>query len=235
MPDMEFDAETARLLLKNKYDRIENMVKSNDQATLAIPTALGAIWGLSVNYNGLSVIPFLCAISFILLLIWRYIAHYIDDSIVGVYIQIIKIENSLKVPIKISLYYNLVEGLFKDKKINSNNHPNFNDLLVLCADQRVKFFEILKSNNKMGQRGHDIFDNIALFLIFICLYVFLITTLNLEIALLIFLFVFTIIVTFFIGCFIKTWKNYHQKLKDEDIKFAYDEAKKYVPITIQEC
>jgi hypothetical protein len=39
--------ETLHLLLQNKFDRIENLVQMNHAATLAIPSIIAAIWGIS--------------------------------------------------------------------------------------------------------------------------------------------------------------------------------------------
>jgi hypothetical protein len=40
------EPQTLRLLLQNKFDRIENLVQINHAATLAVPSVLAAIWGI---------------------------------------------------------------------------------------------------------------------------------------------------------------------------------------------
>ena len=42
--------DTIRLLLQNKFERIENLVQMNHAATLAIPSVLVTIWGISLKF-----------------------------------------------------------------------------------------------------------------------------------------------------------------------------------------
>jgi len=98
------EPETLRLLLQNKFDRIENLVQMNHAATLAVPSVLAATWGISLQERGNGAIPILCIISISLLLVWRYFAHYLDDDITSTYCQIIKLEQILGVLPAVSLY-----------------------------------------------------------------------------------------------------------------------------------
>jgi hypothetical protein len=89
-------AETLRLLLQKTLERNDGLVKINHQSTLAIPTILVAIWGITIKIDEMNTIPFLAIISIILLLTWRYFAHYIDHDIAGNYSRIMRIEKQCK-------------------------------------------------------------------------------------------------------------------------------------------
>jgi hypothetical protein len=132
-----------------------------------VPSVLAAIWGIDGYRNAL----ILCPISIGLLLIWRYFAHYIDNDIAKIYIDIVKTENQLEVPPYLSLFNNLVDTLTNNKKC-SKNSPQIDSLnqeiKQLCLDQKVRFFECLYENQKMGCRGHDRWDKVALIIITIC-------------------------------------------------------------------
>jgi hypothetical protein len=151
--------ETLRLLLQNKFDRIENLVKMNHAATLAVPTVLAAIWGISRDYN---MIPILCLISIGLLLFWRYFAHYLDDDITKSYIEILRFENLLGVPREVSIFNKIVKDPFTEYQNRS-----------ISDDYRIKKLEYLYENKKMGYRGHDKWDNLAFILIGLILAFFL--------------------------------------------------------------
>ena len=168
--------DTLRLLLQNKFDRVENLVQMNHAATLAVPSVLAAIWGISLKENGINTIPILCIISIILLLIWRYFAHYLDSDIAKTYIEIIRIENQLEVLSNISLFEKMVDSITKIKncsKYNEQNKSLNQRLKQLCSNHQVKFFECLYDDNKMGDRGHKKWDQVSLILITIFLFSFI--------------------------------------------------------------
>jgi hypothetical protein len=95
----------------------------NHAATLAIPSVLAAIWGINGWLNRFENVWVLSITSFGLLLLWRYFAHYLDNDISKTYIEIIKIENLLKVPQEISLFNNIRTYAlgFRPKDLRANS------------------------------------------------------------------------------------------------------------------
>jgi hypothetical protein len=110
-------------------------------------------------------------------LLWRYFAHYLDDDIAKTYIDVIKIENQLEVPSSISLYDNLVDSLTDFKEFSKKNQKNKiwnQSLKQLSDDKKVKSFEWLYQNKKMGYRGHNKWDFFALLIIATSLFGFIV-------------------------------------------------------------
>ena len=102
------EGEKLKLLLQNKCDRIENLVQMNHAGTLAIPSVLATIWGREGGLDNFRHAWILSIISIGLLLIERYFAHYLNDDSAKIYIEAVNIENLLHVPIRISLFSNLI-------------------------------------------------------------------------------------------------------------------------------
>lgn len=153
-------ADTHRILLQNKFDRVENLVQVNNQATLAIPAILGAIWGIEGGLDNFQNALILSVISIGLILIWRYFAHYIDNDIVNTYIDIIRIENLLGVPTELAMFDKFVDdSLAPDQKRRLDN------------DQKIMFLEGLNKKKLMRYRGHDKWDKVAFGLIGLCVVV----------------------------------------------------------------
>lgn len=174
------EQDTLRLLLQNKFDRIENLVQMNHAATLAIPTILATIWGIEGGLDNFRNAWVLSIISIGLLLIWRYFAHYLDDDIVKTYIEIVKIENRVHISLKITLFNNLID-LFQNSRICSPKDPDeklFQFIKALAPEKRVAFLKCLVHDKKMGTRGHNDWDRIATILSVIF---FLVIILNLGI------------------------------------------------------
>lgn len=165
------EAEPLRLLLQNKFDRIENLVQMNHAATLAVPSVLAAIWGISLKENGFEVTPILCFISIGLLLVWRYFAHYLDRDIAKTYIDVVKIENRLGVPRELSLFNNFIESLTEEMGKNENKKVELFEKNIKKIDdvERIKFLKGLYKKSKMGYRGHKKWDWVAMSFIFIFL------------------------------------------------------------------
>jgi hypothetical protein len=163
--------DTHRLILQNKFDRIEHLVQINHQSTLAVPAVLAMIWGVEGGLENFQNARILCVISIGLLLIWRCFAHYIDDDIAKNYVDIVKIEETLGVSPHISLYENIIDSLTNVKKCQKNTYQ-FNSLnqtlKKLCSNHKIRLFECLYEKQKMGSRGHDMLDVLALGFIFIC-------------------------------------------------------------------
>jgi hypothetical protein len=118
------EAETLRLLLQNKFDRVENLVQMNHAATLAVPSVLATIWGIEGGLDNFQNARILSIISIGLVLVWRYFAHYLDCDITGTYNQIIDLEQKLRVPTELSLFQNL----FLKIKVK----PELNNLCDFC-------------------------------------------------------------------------------------------------------
>jgi hypothetical protein len=155
------EAETLRLLLQNKFDRIENLVQMNHTATLAVPSVLATIWGIEGGLDNFRNAWILAIISIGLLLIWRYFAHYLNDDIAKIYIEAVNIENLLHVPIRISLFSNLIET-FQDKLCSGSDPEGlFQFIKNLAPGKRILFLNRLLDDKKMGARGHDLWDNLA--------------------------------------------------------------------------
>jgi hypothetical protein len=151
------EPETLRLLLQNKFDRIENLVQMNHAATLAVPSVLATIWSIEGGFDNFRNAGILSLISIGLVLIWRAFAHYLDCDITDHYHQIIDLEHELEIPSELSLYQNLF--------LNLSVKPNITNFCDVCKKNLVtKLIE----NRKIGWRGHDNLDILALCFIFIC-------------------------------------------------------------------
>jgi hypothetical protein len=148
--------DTLRLILQNAYNRKENLVQINNQATLAIPTILAAIWGIEGGLDNFRNAWILSIISIGLVLVWRYFAHYIDDDIAKIYIEIVKSENRLGVPENLSFFYKFMKFLTKNQK-----------MVCINDDAKVRLLEYLNKKELMGFRGHDKWDKFAAFLVFV--------------------------------------------------------------------
>jgi hypothetical protein len=104
--------ETLRLLLQKTIERNDSLVKMNHEATLAIPTILGAVWGILINSrDGTIAISIFALITIGILLSWRYFAHYIDDDVASNYSRIIFLEYQLKISKDCSIFNNLISGI----------------------------------------------------------------------------------------------------------------------------
>jgi hypothetical protein len=162
------EPDTLRLLLQNKFDRIENLVQMNHAATLAIPSVLATIWGIEGGLNGFQNARIISIISIGLLLIWRYFAHYVDNDIAKTYVDVVKIEDRLGMPSNLSLYENNVDSLtnYKNCGKGTQKHLLLNQKLKeLCSNHKIKFFECLYEKKKMGYRGHKEWDVVAILII----------------------------------------------------------------------
>ena len=160
------EAETLRLLLQNKFDRIENLVQMNHAATLAVPSVLATIWGIEGGLNNFRNAWILSIISIGLLIIWRYFAHYLDSDIVEKYLEIVKIENQLHVSITFALFNNLIDTFQKNwiciPKDSDEKILRF--IKSIPSEKRLALLKLLSNDKKMGSRGHDFLDAIAIML-----------------------------------------------------------------------
>ena len=239
MASMAYE-DTLRLLLQNKFERIENLVQMNHAATLAVPSVLATIWGIDGWLNQFENVWILGIISIGLLLLWRYFAHYLDNDIAKTYIDIVKIENRLGVPPEISMFDRLIDSLTTNQKVKQ-----------LDDDQKVKFLECLNKNKMMGYRGHDKWDNIAFVLIGLCVVasisavfhpVFLriihillshfqwIDYLTMDIAFFGLVFLFGLVITCITSKIFKNFAQFQRKPTELEIQFFYDKI-----ITTKNC
>lgn len=155
--------DTLRLLLQNKFDRIENLVQMNHAATLAVPSVLATIWGIEGGLDNFRNAWILSIISIGLLLIWRYFAHYLDDDIVKTYLDIVKIENLMGIPSNLSLFENLIDK-FQSTFLCTQKNPDeefFQSIKTLNPEKKLAFLDCLIQEKKLGRRGHDLWDNLA--------------------------------------------------------------------------
>jgi len=155
---MSCEQETLRVLLQNQFDRLENLVQINHQSTIAVPSVLAAIWGIEGGLDNFQNVWILGIISIILLLIWRYHAHYIDNAIAGNYYRILQLEKKLEVPIEYSIYPSLI------REITDKEEPFTSSVL---DTKKLIIIDILWKEKKLGYRGHDTWDNVAYVLIFL--------------------------------------------------------------------
>jgi hypothetical protein len=172
LASMSCEQETLRVILQNKFDRIENLVQMNHAATLAVPSVLAAIWGISIKDNGIDMIPVLCLISIGLLLTWRHFAHYIDCDIASNYSQIMQLEKQLEIPRENSIFCGLIKKIMDpiEKKLKSDEYNSIlKSAMDLCKDQRIKLIETLEENHNLGYRGHNIWDWVSYVVIIGCL------------------------------------------------------------------
>lgn len=139
----------------------------NHAATLAVPTILTAIWGISINENGIQEsnigIPIFCVLSILLLFIWRFLAHYLDESICDGYSQIIDLERELHIPKRVSISKRIISDVSNDlanRKVK--NQTLGSDICKLCDEQTKEFVQFLIKEKRTGYRGHDNLDKIAL-------------------------------------------------------------------------
>jgi hypothetical protein len=126
----------------------------NHAATLAIPSVLATIWGIEGGLDNFRNAWILSIISIGLILIWRYFAHYVDNNIASTYIDIVSVENLLRVPHGVSIFSKIVEDSL-----------TFDQISKLDNDQKVGFLKCLNKNKLMQPRGHDNWDKIAFWLI----------------------------------------------------------------------
>jgi hypothetical protein len=157
------EPETLRLLLQKMMERNDGLVKINHESTIAIPTILSAIWGITSYIDATSkvnTLPFLAIISIFILLTWRGFAHYIDNDIAGNYSKIMRIEDHLEIPEDCSIYRGLMHGITKsfDKQLQENAAD-------LRNEQKIELISRLNEEKLLGSRGHDKWDYFALFLI----------------------------------------------------------------------
>jgi len=172
LASMSCEQETLRVILQNKFDRIENLVQINHAATLAVPSVLAAIWGISIKDNGIDMIPVLCLISIGLLLVWRYFAHYIDRNIASIYSHIMQLEKQLEIPRENSIFCGLIKKIIDPmkKKLKPDKYNSIlKSAMDLCKDQRIKLIETLEENHNLGYRGHNIWDWVSYIVIIGCL------------------------------------------------------------------
>jgi hypothetical protein len=143
--------ETLRLLLQETMDRNEGLVKINHEATIAIPTILGVVWGILISLgNNPFAVQIFALITIGILFVWRVFAHYIDDDVASNYSRIMR-----------SIFIGLIQGLTKNF-CNDNFRIEIN---TLSDDQRIELINQLHHEKQLGYRGHFWWDIFALFII----------------------------------------------------------------------
>ena len=106
-------------------------------------------------------IIFTINLSVILLILWRYYIHYIDNDIVKNYSRLVFFENALanfkSTPNEQTIFYNLTKDFPGWIEWIKLKNPDWNE-------QYEAFCNLIKMK-KMGPRGQEIFDKIAVYLI----------------------------------------------------------------------
>ena len=92
----------------------------------------------------------------VVLILWRFYSHYIDDDIVSGYQKVIRCEKELNVEETLTLLYTLEEkGGLKLNTLDSYKGKSF--------EKKIKIIENLSTCKKMGYRGHYWFNAVAIF------------------------------------------------------------------------
>lgn len=101
----------------------------------------GKVWGILLVIN----------IAIIVMILWRFYAHYIDNDIVNCYRKIIWFEHELTIDEKVTLLNSLEVTI-----------PNLKDKIQdLFFDEQFERISNLIQNKKFGERGQKIIDKIV--------------------------------------------------------------------------
>ena len=111
-------------------------------------------------------------ISIVVLILWRFYAHYIDNDIVNCYRKILYCENELGVEYKITLLSNLEResgspGLKRLETYNKIESSGLSDGQKF--KEKMELVDRLIQNKKMGDRGHFWFNFLTISLITVLL------------------------------------------------------------------
>ena len=117
-------------------------------------------------------IPLVIAINVvaIVMILWRFYAHYIDNDIVEGYKKIIRCEHNLGIhdDDKVSLLYSLenVDNNLGLKRLKSYEEIESRKLsLDKKFEEKMKIIDLLTKRKKMGYRGHYWFNVLTIFVI----------------------------------------------------------------------
>lgn len=181
MTDESIDTENARFFFKDIEDRNNQMIAIMHQYTGYVIISISLIWTvisivftLAYENKCLSISQIIGVLSvialnssIILLMVWRYYIHYVDNEIVKNYPRLICFEHALiGFPITSncpSIFNQLVQKIPCWKEWFEKHDTNW--------DYQYYIIKQLVNSKRMGYRGHNLFDNITFYL---CGVVFLI-------------------------------------------------------------
>jgi hypothetical protein len=173
------EMENARLFFKDIEDRNNTMLTIMHQYTnyiiallVGIWTIVGAIYAQNPCKNLSWFLIIATNLSALLLILWRYYVHYIDNDIAKNYKRLVYYENILmgnpSMPHKQSIFQNVLNDLpywkaYTQGKFDKNNQEKEKSL-----DKKYQTFCNLVDAKRIGHRGQLYFDIAAY-----CLIVFL--------------------------------------------------------------
>ena len=155
-------AYTLLPIYQERSNQLVNIINAANGLIVTILIGVLAFAGSVKNIQEPQFITLIVAICIISIIIWRAYAHYVDNDIVQMYGKILCCELKLNVPFRASLLASLIKGLPKD-----NHKRNELDEFVKSknfSEAYSKMFMLI-DERKVGPRGHDSFDKIALIFI----------------------------------------------------------------------
>ena len=155
------DSENARFFFKEISDRNNTMLTIMHQYTGLIIVLVIGIWTITfTSKNHLNLIFFSICISIILLLIWRYHAHYIDNHISESYKRLVFYEYALSnfqsTPMEKSMFNKFLTEIPYWKEYNEKIGNSMNEW-----GENYKHFCYLVDKKRIGFRGQNGFDVVA--------------------------------------------------------------------------
>jgi hypothetical protein len=164
MTEISIESENARFFFKDISDRNNQMLASIHQYNNYTIVLLGAIWTILGKFllddpTSLTVVAIGLNISIGIILLWRFLVHGIDNDIARNYPRLVFYEHALtgfqSTPNEQSTFYNLTK-----------NFPGW-DILASgnSWENQYQAFNYLCNKKKMGRRGHQHLDQIAIWAI----------------------------------------------------------------------
>jgi hypothetical protein len=165
MTEQSIESENARFFFKDIADRNNQMLTSMHQYNNYTLVLLGAIWTIVGKYviidnpTILTGIEIALNITIGIILLWRYLVHEIDNDIAKNYSRLVFYEHALtgfqSTPDEQSIFYNLTKHFPGWKNLALNN----------SWENRYRAFNYLCNKKKLGERGHQHLDKIAIWAI----------------------------------------------------------------------
>lgn len=168
MAEISVDSENARLFFKDISERNNQMLTITHQYNNYTILIISAIWAIAGKYllddpTSLAVIGIALNISIGVILLWRYLVHEIDNDVAKNYSRLVFYEHALtgfqSTPNEQSIFYYLTKNFPGWKNMTSRN----------SWENQYKAFNYLCNQKKLGERGHQHLDKIAICTIIILL------------------------------------------------------------------
>lgn len=161
MVEKSIESENARFFYRDLSERNNQMLVSINQFNYFTIVLLGGIWTIVSKYviddpTSLTVVGIALNISIGIILLWRFLVHQIDNDIAKNYPRMIFYEHALtgfeSTPTEQSMFYNLTE-----------NFPRWKEIAAVSTwNEQYRAFNILSKKKKLGERGHQNLDKIAI-------------------------------------------------------------------------